>query len=200
MEVASASDITNRNQGGAIADLTVSLPRGASDVSVNKVVNTLSISSNEGNELFTVAKSAPVTGSYHMDANALPSISLSNAYRAVLYSGPNLTKLFTSAPNIQITDSINNTTGSVSIYNAEGSILLQGEHGSSPSIVANTVEIKAPNGSVYQSYTPGLTSIGGDPRSLWTAAIAGLENTGNKSTSTSYLNTVNGKGGIVAGG
>ena len=200
VEVQSAQEITKRNQANAVANLQVSLPRGASDVAVSQVTNTISLSSNNGVDTFTVAKSSPESSTYHMDANTKPVIDLQNTFTAMLYSGNNLNKLFASAPNIQISDSISNAAGSVNIYNAEGSILLQGENGNSPNITGNEIHINAVKGSIYQSYTPGLTSVGGDPESLWTTAVPGLESTGNKNASSIYKNSVNGQGGIYANG
>lgn len=221
VEVTSTADVLSRNKSTTAdaKNLQISLPRGGGDVKVSKVVDAVTYKSTNGIETYNVFAGTPVNTIYHLDGSSEPTINVSNAFDPILYNGDKLDKIFTSAPDIQITDSIINASGLVSIYNKEGSISLQGgSDGGQPNIVADTVKITATNGNVYQAYTTGLTSVGGDPRSLWNDAVnndpywrltygelGGLESTVNqvpKITTSGFDKhlTANGSGGIFANG
>src|SRR5690606_19309887 len=60
------------------------------------------------------------------------------------------------APDVEITGDVTNRTGTVNIHNVRGSIKIQGSDGVTPSITAHTVQLRAEQGTILQSYNPGF--------------------------------------------
>ncbi len=104
-----------------------------------------------------------------------PTITVHNTYNPFIGGGNSSTP----APDIEITGDITNRTGTVNIQNVRGNIKLLGQGDqAAPSITANTVNLRADNGTIMQSYVNGFVHVGGDPRSLWSDVANTSESNG----------------------
>lgn len=73
----------------------------------------------------------------------------------------------TPLTNIEINGHIDNEFGNVIFYNANKDIVLQGKTASdSASVNGASISISAPNGSIAQGYTQGITNIGFTPEAV----------------------------------
>ncbi|MGE3774179.1 MAG: hypothetical protein AB7I32_14740, partial [Gammaproteobacteria bacterium] len=104
------------------------------------------------------------------------------------------------APDIQITDDITNSSGTVRVNNLRGSVMVVGtDFESGPRITADTIDIDA-GGDFVQAYVNGLYNIGGtanDPREQWKAIAAANE--AAKPAAATATGAKPGAGSIIAG-
>ena len=108
---------------------------------------------------------------------AKPSITVISTYDPLLQPGA---PEKAAGPDIEVTGDITNLVGSVTIENVSGDIIIRGRDGQlSPNITADSISLKAPKGTIAQSYTPGFVHIGGTPDLIWGPEAVESENSGD---------------------
>ncbi|MBQ2592966.1 MAG: hypothetical protein II567_06765, partial [Candidatus Riflebacteria bacterium] len=99
-------------------------------------------------------------------------------------------KGYTPLTNIEINGHIENPYGNVIFYNANKDIILQGKTAKdSASINGASISISAPNGSIAQGYTQGITNIGYTPENVLKKYAKDNENAISKGITSNYKKT-----------
>lgn len=147
----------NSNMYMIVNDLTIEVPGG--DIVLNDVGL-----GNKAQSTLRVAKSLTdsATGS-KIEVNENWKATYDVKYKDDDGKTQTLTS-YAPLTNVEINGHIRNEEGSVVIYNAKKDIILQGKTArDTASINGATISLSAPNGSISQGYSQGITNVGYTP-------------------------------------